>query len=272
MTERQNTIRASLPILTLISIAVFVFLLATSIHEIAGHAGATIALGGKPLSVSTTHFDYDKTTVQRAGQRAIDAAGSAANIIAAATSLALLRLMSFRSANLRIFLWLLMNVNIFIVGGYLLTPFIGLGDWARFVDGLEPGIFWKIALTAAGGVMIWIGIRLGTAELSRLLSLDPLERQRDARLLTLVPYLGGSAAEALSGIMSPLGFPFGFLSATISGFGRQLWLVFFPRWVKEAPKQAASQFVQPNPIWLIVGVISLITYVGLLGPGVKLAR
>jgi hypothetical protein len=230
MSEQRNlsfTMGKSLPILKLISIAVVVFLLATTIHEIVGHCGATIALGGKPLSVSTTHFDYDKSTVQRGGQRIIDAAGNGQSHCCG-DKLAWLRLATFV---LQIASFSGAMMSIFIVGGYLLTPFTGLGDWARFIEGLEPEIFWKIALTAAGGAIIWIGNRLGATELSRLLSHDFLDRQRDARLLTLVPYLGGSTAEALSGIMT---------------FGVSVWIVvrdhlglwqttvagIFPRWPK----------------------------------------
>src|SRR5262245_57847076 len=77
-------------VVTVIAIAVLSYTLANVVHEALGHGGAALLLGARPTMLNAIFFNYDETTVSRAAQRWISAAGSLVNLAVAALLLAVL--------------------------------------------------------------------------------------------------------------------------------------------------------------------------------------
>jgi hypothetical protein len=97
---------ATLDLWTIISIATVSYATSTMLHEGAGHGGACLLTGGKPIAVSTVDFECD-----REGQ-IVAAGGTVMNLAAGFLCWFILRFVT-RTTHLRYFLWLLMTINLF---------------------------------------------------------------------------------------------------------------------------------------------------------------
>jgi hypothetical protein len=96
--------------------------IADVIHEGLGHGGMCAATGGRPLALSTVHFECSADT------RLVAAGGTLANLIFGALFWAAARSVK-QTASWRYFFWLLMTFNLFQAGGYFLFSGIGnIGD------------------------------------------------------------------------------------------------------------------------------------------------
>jgi hypothetical protein len=98
-------------LLTIAAIAIAATVIADFIHEGLGHGGACVATGGRPLAISTVHFECSADT------RLVAAGGTLANLILGALFWAAARAVK-RAAPWRYFVWLLMTFNLFQAGGY----------------------------------------------------------------------------------------------------------------------------------------------------------
>ena len=179
-------------LLTIAAIAIIATMVANLIHEGLGHGGMCVATGGRPLVLSTVHFECSADT------RLVAAGGTLANLIFGTLSWVAMRAVT-RSAPWRYFFWLLMTLNLFGVGGYFLFSGIGnIGDWAAVVAGWQPAWAWRVGLTALGIVTyFFLFVPLSLRELRRFLAKDAQIRVRRARRLTLVPYVSGGSCLAL---------------------------------------------------------------------------
>jgi len=145
----SETTRSPLDILTIIAIAVTVWAFSNASHEILGHGGVAVLLGYKPISVSTSFFMYDTSGDTFWGAKAVAGGATVVNLLIALISLLLLRSQKIKSPRTNYFLWLLMSVNLFYSGSYLIGWFIGPTlDWAMFLNGLEPLFLWTLGVTA----------------------------------------------------------------------------------------------------------------------------
>src|SRR5215472_17289425 len=79
----------SLPDLpTVAAIALVAYAASNVLHEGVGHGGACLALGGKPLVLSSVHFECGEQAMGALGLRGVAAAGTIVNFIAGALALA----------------------------------------------------------------------------------------------------------------------------------------------------------------------------------------
>src|SRR5438270_241457 len=81
--KRPLTTRESGPplpdLLTVIAIALVAYSVSGVLHEAVGHGGACVALGGKPLVLSSVHFECDEKSMSPLARRCVSAAGTVAN-------------------------------------------------------------------------------------------------------------------------------------------------------------------------------------------------
>src|SRR6202049_4858373 len=135
---------------TIAAIAIAATVIADFIHEGLGHGGMCVATGGRPVVLSTVHFECSPDT------RLVAAGGTLANLIFGALFWVAARAVK-RSASWRYFLWLLMTFNLFAAGGYFLFSGIGnIGDWADVVAGWEPAWAVRPGLGVLGGVTYFL--------------------------------------------------------------------------------------------------------------------
>src|ERR1700692_3844023 len=109
-------------LLTIAAITIAATVIADFIHEGLGHGGMCVLTGGRPLALSTVHFDCSADT------RLVAAGGTLANLIFGVLFWVAARAVE-RSASWRYFFWLLMTFNLLHAGGYFLFSGVGnIGD------------------------------------------------------------------------------------------------------------------------------------------------
>ena len=254
-------------LLTVAAIAIVATVIANFIHEGFGHGGMCVVTGGRPLVLSTVHFECSADT------RLVAAGGTLANLIFGALSWVAMRAVK-QSAPWRYFFWLLMTLNLFGVGGYFLFSGIGnIGDWAAVVAGLQPAWAWRVGLAALGIVAyFFLFVPLSLRELRPFLGKDAKVRVRRARRLTLVPYITGGVLSCAAGALNPVGPLLILISAAASSFGGNSGLAWM--WtLLHGSRIPSSEFQMPkierSRGWIIAAVVVAIGFIMGLGPGVS---
>jgi len=254
-------------LLTIAAIAIVATVIGNFIHEGLGHGGMCVATGGRPLVLSTVHFECSAET------RLVAAGGTLANLIFGTLSWGALRAVK-QSATWRYLLWLLMTFNLFDAGGYFLFSGIGnIGDWAAVVAGWQPAWAWRVSLAALGIVTYFsLFVPLSLRELRPFLGKDRNIRIWRARRLTLVPYLTAGVLSCLAGALNPVGRLLILISAAAASFGGHSGLAWM--WnLLHNPRISSSEFQMPeierSRGWMIAGVVLAIGFITGLGPGVK---
>jgi hypothetical protein len=256
-------------LLTIAAIAVAATVIADFIHEGLGHGGMCVATGGRPLVLSTVHFDCSADT------RLVAAGGTLANLIFGALSW-LAACAVKRSSSWRYFFWLLMTFNLLGVGGYFLFSGIGnIGDWSEVVAGWQPAWAWRVGLAALGIVIyFFVFVPLSLRELRPFLGKDAKIkiRVRRARQLTVTPYLTAGVLACVAGALNPVGPLLILISAAAASFGGQsalawMWTLLY------GPRIPSTEFQMPeierSRGWIIAAVVLAIVFIAGLGPGVK---
>jgi hypothetical protein len=261
---------SSIDSITVVAIAAIAYTSANLVHEGLGHGGATLLVGARPTMLNATFFNYDEATASPAAQRLISAAGSLVNL---AVGLPLLAIVPrVRSTRWRYFLWLFAAVNLLTAFGYLLYSGIaGIGDWSRVIDGLAPAWFFRSGLIVTGAVLYFIvAPRLLMPPLDPFLGRDAGARVSRARTLALLPYLAGSVALGLGGLMNPLGPHVMLISGIAAGFGGTSLLAWYPTIPrKPGPGTPASPLGIPRgAAWIAAAAAVLLVFVFVLGPGI----
>ena len=262
--------RWSLP--TIAAIAIAAYVLSNIVHEGLGHGGVCLAVGGRPVAISTAWFRCNEDDVGRNAARAVSAGGTIANLVVGVVMLALVRRSSGSPAR-RYFCWLLMMVSLLQAGGYLLvSPLAGFGDWASFVRGYAPGVAWplKLGLTAIGLAISLFALQVGRRGLEPFVVSDGIMRKNAAKLLCWVSYFSAAVPFAIAALRDPE------RSIALSGllaahFGGTAWLAWvLPFTMKDTPGAPARgpTIVDRSTGWLFAGGVAAVVCVLVLGPSV----
>jgi hypothetical protein len=252
---------------TIAAIAIAATVIADVIHEGLGHGGMCAATGGRPLALSTVHFDCSADT------RLVAAGGTLANLIFGALFWVAARAVK-QTASWRYFFWLLMTFNLFEAGGYFLFSGIGnIGDWTAVVAGWQPAWAWRVGLTALGAVTYFLlFVPLCLRELRPFLGRDAKTRVRRARQLTLVPYLTSGILSCAAGALNPVGPLLILISAAAASFGGHSGLAWMSN-LLYGPGIPSSELQMPeierSGGWVLAALILAIGFIAGLGPGVK---
>lgn len=264
MLQQTNSSDIHLP--TIIAIAIVSWTAATILHEVIGHGSVCALVGGDVRAVSTTELYCGDVSGWQ--YKLVASAGSIANLLAALGCLALSRLVSRYPATVCYFLWLFMSTNIFHAGSYMMIgPFTGYGDWAYVVQGFQPELLWKLAMTALGYGICVLGMRLAALpRWGELLGDDPDERRRRLHLLTRIPLSTALVVNLLAGLLSPLQYRWVLITSLIAPMVL-IWLVNMPSWPKSTEPVSAAPLPRSTS-WLIAGAVFCIFFIGALGPGI----
>src|SRR5437588_11398532 len=76
---------------TVTAIALVAYAASNVLHEAVGHGGACLALGGKPLVLSSVHFECGEQAMSALAIRGVAAAGTIVNFITGALALVIFR-------------------------------------------------------------------------------------------------------------------------------------------------------------------------------------
>jgi hypothetical protein len=268
MTTKQSG--PSLPdLLTVTAIALVAYAASNVVHEAVGHGGACIALGGKPLVLSSLHFDCGEEAMSGLARRGVAAAGTVLNFIAGA-----LGLLAFKSTNpmqkphAAYFLWLFTTLNLLMGAGYFLFSGVGgIGDWADVASGIASPLIWRPAMAAFGGALYFLLARRSARWLRPLVGNDELSMRR-ARLLTVPAYIAGGLLFCLSGLSNPLGPILIAISAAAASFGGASGLLWLTQFLPRDHRAADPAVLDRSNGWIVAGCAVSVIFVAILGPSI----
>ena len=114
-----------------------------------------MALGGKPIVLSSVHFDCGEEAISALACRGVAAAGTIVNFIAGAIGLVAFRATKpVRKPHIAYFLWLFTTLNLLMGAGYFLFSGVGnIGDWAAVLSGIVSPLIWRPAMAVFGGAL-----------------------------------------------------------------------------------------------------------------------
>lgn len=263
-------------LLTVAAIGIVAYVVALTLHEVAGHLVPAVLLGGSPELVTTTDVRGDWSALSAGELRLVAAGGSVVNLAVAALCGIRLTSPARLDGRHRYFLWLLAAVSAYIPGTYLIaSPILGFGDWATFVRELEPGWLWRALLVVAGLGLCLLATGALLRGLEPFLGRRQPARDARARVLTRLPYLAGGLVACAAAVPSPLGLDWSMAIAAGSSLGTTWWLFGMRSWIPAAPSEDE---LSPPPVqivrsraWLLAGILAAVVFIGVLGPGIVLS-
>jgi hypothetical protein len=258
---------------TIGAISVVAYSLANVLHEGFGHGGACLLTGGRPLMLNAIFFSYDTHTVSPSAVRFIAAGGGLVNLASGLLAIALLRTGRFRIPSVQYFLWLFATTNLLMAFGYFLfSGIMGVGDWILVTAGLASPFLTRLGLSLAGALLYFVAApKIISPGIARFMDhRRPLEPQ--IFRLTRFPYLIGGITFVVASLPNPGGLKLILVSAAAASFGGTSLLAWYPFSRSTPPSQAAPLPVTKSPRWIVAAVITLIIFVGVLGPGLRFTR
>jgi hypothetical protein len=258
--------------LTVGSIGILAYMLASVLHEGVGHGGACLLVGAKPLALSSVYFECSLDS------RLVLAGGTLMNLLAGSVFFALGRLTGSSYPRWKYFFWISMTVNLFTGTGYFLFSGIGgIGDWGVFIQGLGPQWLWRIGLTIFGAATYLLAARISLLELRPLIGSNKEQRYRRAVRLSAIPYFAGGILMCIAGALNPQGMILILISAAASTFGGTSGLMWTTHWLNRGTLIPFGPPAEPMPIhksWplIVAACASAIAFISVLGPSVRFAR
>ena len=149
-----------------------------------------------------------------------------------------------------------------------------IGDWAAVVRGLEPPLAWRGALSVAGALLYFrLAPRLLMPPLEQFLGTGAEQRQLRAQTLSVLPYAVGGLTYVAAGVLNPHGH----LPGPDLGGRSVVRGNVAPRLVPGRMGAAHAARLGVGSAgrarsrgWLVAAAITLVVFVGVLGPGVRL--
>ena len=252
---------------TMIAASAVAWALADVLHEIVGHGGAVVLLGIPVRAVSTTTIFAEWDQIESMAEvQIIHASATLVNLLTGCVALVALRSPRVTSPVSRYFLWVFATISFVVV---TLNLVVG-GDWSVVIEGMEPAGLWRAGVLVAGVIL---GV-LGYALPLRLWLPDLRQHRRLQLKVTAVPVLVLLAVQTLSVLGSP------FCSVPLDTGTNALitsaaLAVFFGLWLAlvnlvPVPRSSApldSIALARSKVWLAVGLIVAVLFIGVLGPG-----
>lgn len=256
-------------VLTVLSVATLVYVLAKVTHEGLGHGLSCLVEGGRLVGVSSAFAQCDfpgQTVLQR---RMAVASGTLLNLLVAAAAFAWLRHRTPRTGWAYYALWLTTAVNGLMGAGYLMVdPLFGFGDWTVFIAGLEPRWAYRVAFSVVGCLLTLRWFFLLYPALPPLLAGASRPRALAARLCLLPWAVVGGGVMTGGAWLNYLGPRYAFTSA-LATLGGTFLLVWIPTAIRREPSSEPGLPWGGNTGWRIAGAVALVFLLLGLGPGFR---
>jgi hypothetical protein len=255
---------------TVVAIALVAYAASNVLHEAVGHGGACLALGGKPLVLSTVHFECGEQAMSTLALRGVAAAGTIANFIVGALALVVFRRADpLLKPHATYFLWLFTTLNLLSGAGYFLFSGVGgIGDWADVARGLMAPQVWRPAMSVFGGALYFLLARQSAQWLHSLAGNGEFSMRRSKRL-TIPAYIAGGLLCCLAGLFNPVGPVLIAISAAASSFGGASGLLWLTKFLHRGEQSAApGAALDRNYTWIVAGCVVSLIFIAVLGPGI----
>ena len=251
--------------LTLVALGVLAFAFANVTHEALGHGLMALAVGAKPILLTTCYFVAEGST-----SRWIPAGGGMANLGVGLLFLVWLRTIRPRPPHFAYFLVLAAAFNLLFAAGYPAYSGIAeFGDWAAVTSGLTPPWLWRILLVVISVVLYYVSLELLAYAIRPFCCAGQPAALQRLRRVTLIPYLAALGIACLAGAFNPSGWTRIFTSAlpaAAAAFGLTQMDHFSRATAHDPEVQAAGPVARSYP-WIATACLVVVFFVGVLGPG-----
>lgn len=252
--------------LTLVALGIVAFVVADVVHEALGHGLAILAMGAKPVLLTTCYIRSSGSL-----SRWIPAAGGIANVVVGLLSVPALRLLRTARPSIRCFIALLMAFNLLFAAAYPAYSGIALfGDWAAVISGLSPAWVWRGLLVVVSVISYYLSLLLLAVELRPFCGSNAPGALTRLQRITLIPFIAALAAAGLGGAFNPVGWTVIFTSAlpgAAAAFGLTQ-IDNFPA-VQVSGSALPAGTITRSLGWILAAAAVLVFFVAVLGPGIK---
>ncbi len=273
MENSERNLKIDIP--TLVAISIVAWVVAVSLHEVAGHAVPALLMGLDVRLATSTGVDIPSDQVSydlwsSANTRTLLAGGTVVNFLTGGIALLLLHFRRPNSKALQYLLWLFATFSFVIVIMYLVTTTaIGAGDWIGFVQRLNPRNLYIAIIIGAGILFAFPGYALPLREW-----MHNLKGNRLALLkITFIPVLALTITQILSTLRSPFRNALGGQNPLLISVYVCIHLAIWALLVNLIPVPRSSRGIDSislgrSPIWLVAGIVFFLFFVFILGAGI----
>jgi hypothetical protein len=254
-------------ILTLAAVGFLAYYITVMWHEVVGHGSAFYLLGARHFILTSTNIDTSDSLPSfadgTAGSRFVSAAGALANILLGLVLYPVLRAAERRGASLtlRVFLWLLVAVGIYI--GVIYPAYsgaFGVGDFDDFIVNWPHRTLIRIFEVVFGSLLC--------AGVVRFFATSFGEFPESLTRLAWVPYIAAAVIFCVAGLRIPHGLHLMIISVIPAALLGQSILVFVAPVARRVRKEAPPQEAIPiSPIAIVVALVFVVVVL-LTAPGV----
>jgi hypothetical protein len=260
MNDRDNSPVTAVGIAGVAAVA---YVLCDVLHELAHAAATLLPLGVKALSISTIGL----TTSQ--SSPAVASAGPILNLVLAAALV-----LSWASAIppiWRYFGWLFGTINLFNAAAYLVySAVLGSGDLAVVFNATTW--HWRPWIGTSGIVAYSAAVLLSRSGLRRLIGTGVLDTATASRCCS-ISYWWGAAVVTAGAVFNPVSYLLILTSGAAVGFGAMVGLLVLPPSLPStAEGETPMVSLRIDWSWGVAGAISAALFIGVLGPGIRLAK
>ena len=257
--------------ITVLAIAALVYTLAKVTHEGLGHGVACLAVGGTLRGVSSSWCDCDVGGVGAWAGRAVNAAGTLANLGLAVVILGVQRFWPPKSGPAAYFVWLTFAVNALIGAGYLMVdPIFGFGDWTAFLAGLDGGLPLRLVFAGIGLALTMLAFRYAGRALVPFVGTTVAQAVPAARILCWFPWAAaGGVLLTGAAALNHYGPKYAFTSAlaTLGGTWMLVWIPSTFGRVRPGPAEP-TLLIERSSAFVAGGMAATAFLLSFFGPGI----
>jgi Peptidase M50B-like len=264
--------KTKVDVLTLIALSAFSFMLATALHEHAGHALACALLGGHIKELGAFYVDCGYESLSAMGNRLVAFAGPLMSLVIGLLGITFFDRVLRSNSQLKYFLWLFGTVNLMTAAGYLLFSGVaGIGDLGTGQFGVfyqaKPEWLYRVGLAILGAASYYGVIRVSIQKMDTFIGGEGAERVNRAQTISLVSYLTGGVVAVLVGLLNPYGLVIVLVSSAASSMGGTSGLAWMMHLLDRRKNTGDAAFeMRRSWKWIVISVVFLLAYTIVFGP------
>ncbi len=257
---------------TLIALSAFSFILATALHEHAGHALACYLLDGHIKELGAFYVDCGYESLSNLGNRLVALAGPLMSLITGVIGVMLFDRASKSNSQLKYFLWHFATVSLMTAAGYMLFSGVagigdlGTGEYGVFYQ-VQPEWIYRVGLAILGAAGYYGVIRVSIRKMDSFIGCEGVERVNRAQMISLVSYLTGGLVAVLIGLLNPYGLVIVLVSSVASSMGGTSGLAWMMQLLDRRKNTGDAPFTMKRSWdWIALSIVFLLAYTIIFGP------
>lgn len=265
VTTDQISSPTSTQLLGIGAVACIAYVLCDLLHEF-GHAAATLLpVGVSAVSISTIGLSSTGSSA------VVAAAGPLVNMMLSFALL--LAFSSVLAPSWRYFGWLLGTVNLFNAAAYFIySAILGSGDWAVVFNAVAPPLLWRPVVGIAGLTFYAGSVYCSLVALRGLVASGVIAEANVDRYCTSSYWIGGAQITA-GAVFNPVSPWFILTSGAATGFGAMVGMLLLPALLRRNSPRAGmrQESLRIGWAWITAGAAAVAVFIGIFGPGLRLA-